>query len=406
MARPTLPLGSYGQIKTWDNGAGFTARTQFRDFDGVVRPVKRNGKSRAAAERALKAALTERQTPVLDAQVSPGTKFVKVAELWFADFAQLVESGRRSSGSLDTYRSIYRTHVVSALGALCIREVTTPVVDRVLSAIKKKSSSRARTAKIVISGVMRLAARHGAIGANPVREVGQIDSEPSRPPRALTADERKQWLDAVEANEKARRWDLPDLTRMMLATGCRIGECLAIGWTEVDLETEEVDIAWHLVRETGVGLTRKISTKSGKKGERLVPLPGWAVTMLKRRRAAIGAGVEPVFPDSLGGWRDPSNVRRVWREVRDDAEMEGLVSHTLRKTVASFLDDANVSTRKISDQLGHAKVSMTQDRYLGRRLTDRQTSDVLDGMFEDPEEELEEDPDDGQEDAGPGKTSQ
>ncbi len=50
---------------------------------------------------------------------------------------------------------------------------------------------------------------------------------------------------------------------------------------------------------------------------------------------------------------------------------------TLRKTVASFLDDAQVSTRKISDQLGHAQVSMTQDRYLGRRLTDRQTADVL-----------------------------
>ena len=42
--------------------------------------------------------------------------------------------------------------------------------------------------------------------------------------------------------------------------------------------------------------------------------------------------------------------------------MDGMVSHTLCKTVASFLDDANVSVRKISDQLGHAKVSMTQDR--------------------------------------------
>jgi hypothetical protein len=49
--------------------------------------------------------------------------------------------------------------------------------------------------------------------------------------------------------------------------------------------------------------------------------------------------------------------------------------------VASFLDDADVSTRKISDQLGHAKVSMTQDTYLGRRLTDRQTADVREGMF-------------------------
>jgi integrase len=62
--------------------------------------------------------------------------------------------------------------------------------------------------------------------------------------------------------------------------------------------------------------------------------------------------------------------------------MTGLVSHTLRKTVASFLEDAQVSARRISDQLGHAKVSMTQDHYLGRRLIDRLTADVLEGMFD------------------------
>ena len=88
-----------------------------------------------------------------------------------------------------------------------------------------------------------------------------------------------------------------------------------------------------------------------------------------------------MFPDSLNGWRDPSNVRRVWRHVRDDAGIEGLVSHTLRKTVASLLDDAAVPARKISDQLGHARVSMTQDHYLGRKLTDRQTADALEKLL-------------------------
>jgi integrase len=160
---------------------------------------------------------------------------------------------------------------------------------------------------------------------------------------------------------------------MMLATGCRIGECLAIGWNEVDLDQATVDVCWRLVRRTGVGLLRLSSTKTGESDERLIPLPSWAVTMLKRRRLAIASQVQPVFPDSLGGWRDPSNVRRVWWQVRDHAGIDGLVSHTLRKTVASFLDDAAVPTRKISDQLGHARVSMTQDHYLGRKLTDRQT---------------------------------
>ena len=103
--------------------------------------------------------------------------------------------------------------------------------------------------------------------------------------------------------------------------------------------------------------------------------------MLKRRRLAIGPGVEAVFPDSLGSWRDPSSVRRVRRQVRDDAELEGLVSHMLRKTVASFLDNSNVAAPKISDQLGHSEVSMALGRHPGGRLLDRQTAEVSEGMF-------------------------
>jgi site-specific recombinase XerD len=110
---------------------------------------------------------------------------------------------------------------------------------------------------------MRFAARHGAVTVNPVREVARIDRAPARAPRALTADERKQWLGAVEGSKQAQLWDLPDLTRMMLATGCRIGECLAIGWTEVDLEEEAVDIAWRLVRQKGIGLPGRAACPSG-----------------------------------------------------------------------------------------------------------------------------------------------
>jgi integrase len=381
MPRPPLPLGTYGKIKTWQEGTTWLARAKFRDFDGIVRLVKRSGKTKAAAERELKAALADRQMPVKRAEITGQTTMDKLAELWLVEIERAVDAGTRSPGTLDAYRSIYRRHVKPAMGALRVREVDTPVVDRVLDAIKKKTVSGARTAKIVISGMMRLAARHGAVTINPVREVGRIEGTPRHKPKSLTAEERQQWLDALRASEPARVWDLPDLSLMMLATGCRIGECLAIGWEEIDLDRATVEVCWRLVRRTGVGLLRLSSTKSGQSGERLVPLPSWAMTMLTRRRLAIASDVQPVFPDSLGGWRDPSNVRRIWRQVRDDAGIQGLVSHTLRKTVASFLDDAAVPTRKISDQLGHSKVSMTQDHYLGRKLTDRQTADVLEKLL-------------------------
>jgi integrase len=381
MARPPLPLGTYGKIKTWQEGKTWLARVQFRDYDGMVRPVKRSGKTKAAAQRALRAAMADRQTPVQQAEITAETKVAKIAELWLAEIERAVDSGSKSPGTLDAYRSIYQRHVKLALGSLRVREVDTPVVDRVLTAIKHKTVSGARTAKIVISGMMRLAARHGAVTINPVREVARIEGTAQQKPKSLTAKERQQWFDALETSEAAQVWDLPDLSLMMLATGCRIGECLAIGWDEIDLDQATVDVCWRLVRRTGAGLLRLASTKTGHSGDRLIPLPSWAVTMLKRRRLAIASEVTPVFPDSLGGWRDPSNVRRVWRQVRDNAGIDGLVSHTLRKTVASFLDDAAVPTRKISDQLGHSKVSMTQDHYLGRKLTDRQTADVLEKLL-------------------------
>lgn len=139
----------------------------------------------------------------------------------------------------------------------------------------------------MISGLMRLAARHGAVTINPVRETARIEGTPRRKPRALTAEERQHWLAALDASEPARVWDLPDLSLMTLATGCRIGECLAIGWDEIDLEHATVDVRWRLVRRTGVGLLQLPSTKSGTSGERMIPLPSWAVTMLKRCRLAI-----------------------------------------------------------------------------------------------------------------------
>src|SRR5690348_16283750 len=40
-----------------------------------------------------------------------------------------------------------------------------------------------------------------------------------------------------------------------------------------------------------------------------------------------------------------------------------VTSHTFRRTVATLMDEAGLSARAAADQLGHAKVSMTQDHY-------------------------------------------
>jgi integrase len=167
---------------------------------------------------------------------------------------------------------------------------------------------------------------------------------------------------------RAERATRPRARDVLRETAVEFGVCVRpLPMRRVDLDTGEVEIkdipcgaARAAVCPSCAARARRLRAQQ----ERLVPLPAWAVEMLRERRSAIGVDVEPVFPSASGEWRDPSNVLRVWREVRDELQMVGMVSHTMRKAVASFLDDAQVSTRKISDQLGHAHVSMTQDRYL------------------------------------------
>jgi integrase len=180
-------------------------------------------------------------------------------------------------------------------------EATTPLVDKVIAAIKADAGRpTAKTCRSVISGVMGLAVRYGAVSTNPVREVERIEVVPRKAPRSLTSLEITAWLGRLGTDEKAVRKDLPDLTLFMLATGVRIGEALAVMWDQVDFDGAEVEITHTVIRVKGQGLLRK-PTKS-RAGERLLGLPTVALAVLRRRFMAGGRLDLPVFPDSLGAY--------------------------------------------------------------------------------------------------------
>jgi integrase len=169
--------------------------------------------------------------------------------------------------------------------------------------------------------------------------------------------------------------DLPDLTRFLLATGVRIGEALALLWSQVDFAAGAVEVTHTVIRIKGEGLIRK-RTKT-RAGERLLPLPGWALSLLRARFMARARLDEPVFPNTFCRLRDPSGVHRDIRQAGSPAGLSWITAHNLRKTTATILDEAGLSARQVADQLGHARVSITQDVYLGRRLTSRRAAEAL-----------------------------
>lgn len=165
---------------------------------------------------------------------------------------------------------------------------------------------------------------------------------------------------------------------LLAATGMRRSELLALRWEDVDLDDRVLTVTGSVVRLKGQGLVRQDTTKGG--GQRVVPLPQFAVDALHRRK---GGRQNPntggvIFPSSTGTLRDPDNFGKQWREVRADLGLPDVSSHSFRKTVATLIDDSGLSARVGVDQLGHARPSMTQDIYMSRGRVHTEVAAALD----------------------------
>jgi integrase len=369
-------MGEHGDVVFGREKGRTIAIVQYRDFMGRKRRVKRVADSKAAARRLVLKAVDEALRRDGGATFTASTRFSVGIDGWLFYVEGLVGRGARSPSTLDQYRDTVRRHVRPALGELRLGEVSTPRVDRFLQGIlAEKGYATAKLCRTVLSGVCGWLVRQGGLIANPVREVTPLESGSTKQARALDAKQIAGWLSVVDASEYARRWDLPDLIRFMLATGLRIGEALGVCWPDVDLDLGTLNVERTVIRVRGQGLQAKgLKTHSS---ARVLMLPDWCVRLLENRRDQIGGDEGPIFPDARGGFRDRNNVARAYRRVREGTPYEWVTPHTYRRTVATLLDGGGASARLIADQLGHSRVSMTQDYYMGRKSVATQVADVL-----------------------------
>jgi integrase len=142
-------------------------------------------------------------------------------------------------------------------------------------------------------------------------------------------------------------------------------------------------VTGKVVRATGDGLQRIGDTKTDA-GRRTISLPRFAVSALIERRKLRFLGEQSViFPSTTGTLRDPNNFGRLWRTVRDELGVPEVTTHSFRKTVATLIDDEGLSARIGADQLGHTRISMTQDRYMSRGRVHTQVAELLDRTIND-----------------------
>lgn len=378
MGKPRTPVGTYGKIRVYEvRPKWFRAETLFRDPDGELRAVKRTGTSKTAAANSLREALTERQHRI-QGSIQAGTLFRDAAAQWLEEVRRV-----RRGTTYDTYRRHLGHRVLPAFGALTLRECDdVSVVHNYLRSLETDAGLKANTVRScrnVLSGVLSFAAQRGAISRNPVRDAGRVEG-PAKTPRALTADERVDFLARLDADPRAVENDLPDLVRYMVGTGVRLGEALGLCWERIDMDQGIAVHGDNLVTVTGRGLVLQPPKTAA--GYRVLPLPDFVVMMLSMRHPGRAFAGSPVFPNALGGWRDRNNTGRSLRKFRNaNPEYAWVTTHVFRKTAITIMDQRGLSARSIAGYVGHARPSITMDVYMDKRPEDRRVSEALDAAW-------------------------
>jgi len=393
LARPPLALGHHGSVKVAREDGQWVARCRIRDLDGVTRRVARWGATRASAQAALQDELGRRQGN-REQMLKSSSRFREAADVWFTKIAE-----RREDSTADTYRHWLDKLVLPQLGDLRIHECDVARFDLFFSELERArrtvkqpdgpareephyAANTRRTIRAIATGVMQQAVLHQAIASNPVRELERIESPKGHrkaPPRGLTADERRELLAFIDADDAAKRADLPDLIRFAIGSGLRIGELCAVRWIDLNLEglpvvsqTDMRMVPVVAVRQNVYPIKGKgLTVHSGKTAMalRIVPLPQFVTNLLLARRHEDDDPEWPIFAaagrDGVPTYRWPSNVRRSVRTAREKVGLDWMTPHTWRRTYATILDDEMTLTdRAKADLMGQAK--FLKDTYVSR----------------------------------------
>ena len=394
-----------GASKQW------LAAVWVRDLDGRRRLVKARRPGRREAELALQQRLASRR-PLGFRGAEPDMTVQELGEYWIrrrleeargpsTGERRLKDDGAVSLQTLAGYQNALSAIINPRLGGLRLTEARTGVVDEALAQIDH-SGRTTRVARSVLAQMFAMAVRHDALTSNPMREV-RPSPRRRRAVHALSVEQARDLLRLTESHQigvarddagllqggAKRSPDLHDVVLLLLGTGMRIGEALALEWTDLDLHA---DIPYVRVGATLVeprrdaasgqvfvaGLHRQPMTKTGT--ARTIALPCAVVEMLNRRRAWMEQhDRQPVFAHAGGGWLWPNNVRTKLRGVVAGTPLVGVSPHTLRRTVGTLVaHSAGLDAAR--DILGHRDPSVTARHYIadtGRVIDVRHTLDPL-----------------------------
>ena len=335
---------------------GSIQRRGTRFFVRVTRPDgTRTTRGSWPTARAAELALPEVVREVLDDY--EGTVVVRESPGLMGFWEREWEESCRGRLSGSTLRSIVRPQVVAAArwlaerGVPSMRAVTRADAEAYVAHLTGRMlGSTAERHVTTVAQAWDAARSRGYVDANPWRRLSVRKDQERAVPWVSPADVRR----LVAATAPAYR----DLVQLLVGTGLRKGEALALDWRDVDL-----------VR--GVVLVRRSKGRT----TREVPLVPEDAAMLERRRGERAVpleGPDPVFPrvskDGLMHGLDLACAR---------CHLPRLRVHDLRHVYASHLMHAGEHPGVVAGLLGHQDGGALVLRRYGRWRPESAAADAV-----------------------------
>lgn len=271
-----------------------------------------------------------------------------VGSIWLPEVLPTVKYSTKKH-----YGYMTRVHLNPAFGNMQLRLITRDAVQSFLTA-KLRSGLSWKTVKhmrTVFGTIMGAAEMAELIPSNPVRTT-RFPRRGAVKEKAVIAPEKiRELLDALPEPARSLAW-------LLVLTGLRIGELLALCWQDADLEH-----GFLRVRRTVYD--GHFDEPKTPRSKRTVPLGAKSIEILAARKPDVVNPDALVFPTKSGTAFDRHNLtNRQLKSTCKKLNLVGVSWHWLRHANATLLDAVGTPLGTVQALLGHSSSEVTREVYL------------------------------------------